>query len=642
MSERDFRPVSKANPCPACGKPDWCAWTKAGYLKCERTSVTPTGFTFIRARGEGAVFAPSDKSAPGTPQASATSTGEKSVYFDSLEAGRQHWRERMKRPEDACFTYEDEHGEPLALTLRFNKAGGKKSFLPVSRAPGGQWWDKALPKPWPLYRLSTLSDAETVLLVEGEGAADVAARCGFTATTNWGGAGKAEHADYTPLAGKTVYVIPDNDVAGSRHAKAAAQACRTAGAASVFWLDLTRRWPDFAHKGDLVDALALTEGDCEALASELRLLMDSAFKTPQTIDEKAPRGLRAVTRCLADVEPKEIDWLWDLRLAISKLSMIAGHPGLGKSFVTLDLAARVSTGAPWPTEKPGVTREPAGVVLVGAEDGIEDTICPRLIAAGADMTRIRAIEAVVDDEDKERSFSLTEHLEQLTEAIEACPDCRLVVIDPISAFLPNIDTHRDADVRSVFAPLAKLAEKHAVAILIVAHLNKGEGGAAITRVSGSMGFIAAVRAGWLITRDHEDKTRRLITQAKNNLAPDIDGLAYTLVGEGQDTRVEWEPDTVEIDADDALRWANAGPREPTKVESAAEWLMDYLAGGESVAVDELKRAAAQEGHAWGTVERAKSMARVRTEKGGFEGGWTWSIPVSEPSAEDAQPDTQPV
>jgi hypothetical protein len=198
------------------------------------------------------------------------------------------------------------------------------------------------------------------------------------------------------------------------------------------------------------------------------------------------------------------------------------------------------------------------VVLLSAEDGVADTIRPRLDAAGADVTRIVALEAIraVSGTGREsaRTFDLSRDLPALESAIRSVEGCRLVVIDPVTAYLGGVDSHKNAEIRGLLAPLGAIAERHRVAVVAVTHLNKSGGGPAIYRAMGSLAFAAAARAAWAVSKDKDDPRRRLLLPIKNNIAPDTGGLAYRIepLGVGGCPVVAWEPDAVNVSADDAL------------------------------------------------------------------------------------------
>lgn len=345
-------------------------------------------------------------------------------------------------------------------------------------------------------------------------------------------------------------------------------------------------------------------------------------------------GLRIDAVCLADVEPEPVRWLWPDRFALGKLSLIAGPPGLGKSFLTLDMSARVSRGDGWPCDGAG-RAEPAGVVLLSAEDDIQDTIVPRLIAAGADRSRILAMRAIYQPQlalvpgvEKPVPFSLLEHLPQLEELIRRAAPCRLVIVDPVSAFLAGTDTHNNAEVRSVLAPLAEMAARNRVAVVAVSHLNKGQG-SAMDRVIGSIAFTAAARTAYIVTKDEDDPARRLLLPVKNNLGIDLNGFAYRLAGEPT-PHIEWEPKPVVMSADEAVGMPghSRGP-DPEARQDAEAWLLDFLSAGPRTA-QEIFMAARAEGHTRVTVKRAKATAGIQSVKQDFDGPWVWMLPGSGP------------
>ena len=227
---------------------------------------------------------------------------------------------------------------------------------------------------------------------------------------------------------------------------------------------------------------------------------------------------------------------------------------MGKTMLTMDLAARVTTGAAWPDGADGCL---GSVLLATAEDGLADTLRPRLDAAGADVRRVSALEAVTrvsgDDPD---AFTCAD-ADLVERAIRGLGGCRLVVIDPVSAFYPpRTDTNSQSEIRGVLRPIASLAERTGCCVLLVSHLNKSQGGKSLYRVSGSLALIAAARCGWLVEFDKDDRARRLFLPSKNNLSPDRGGLAYGV--EGDPPRVVWEDGAVMVTADEAL---NSGSKQ---------------------------------------------------------------------------------
>ena len=336
---------------------------------------------------------------------------------------------------------------------------------------------------------------------------------------------------------------------------------------------------------------------------------------------------------LSDVAPQPVRWVWHRRVALGKLTIAAGHPGLGKSCVTLDVAARVTRGDGFP-DCPSATSKPGGVILLSAEDDLSDTVRPRLDAAGADVSRVLALTTArrFDPElgrDVFAPFDLAVHLPLLESGIDRVPNCRLIIIDPISAYLGAVDSHNNSQVRGLLAPLADLAARRGVAVVAVSHLNKG-GGDALSRVMGSVGFVAAARAVYAVVKDQADPSRRLFLPCKNNLGVDDSGLAYRLMPAGQDAvRVVWEDGAVTLPADDALAPAEhrRGP-EPEDRQEAQTWLADFLRSGPQAA-EECLTEGGRVGITRATLRRAKAAAGIVAEKQGFGGPWQWRLPASE-------------
>jgi putative DNA primase/helicase len=333
----------------------------------------------------------------------------------------------------------------------------------------------------------------------------------------------------------------------------------------------------------------------------------------------------AVVKFVNQVERQELEWLWPGRIPLGKLTLLAGDPGLGKSFVTLDMAARVSRGECWP-DLPLLKQTPAGVVLFNAEDDLADTIAPRLDRAGADDTRILAVEGVAIQE-KRRHFSLEVDLPRLEEVLRDHPETRLVIIDPIAAYCGKVDSHKNSDVRGLLAPLAELAARYRVAVVSVTHLSKSGGNKAVYRAMGSLAFAAAARAVWAVVKDTDDPQRRLFLPAKMNLAGDPSGLAYRIT----DGRVAWESGSVHLHADDAFAAeAAAAERKPMhrggERREAAEWLKEQLAEGPTAAT-EIIETGEQYGFSKRTLQRALTSIDGERRKESFEGAWMWYLPT---------------
>jgi hypothetical protein len=349
---------------------------------------------------------------------------------------------------------------------------------------------------------------------------------------------------------------------------------------------------------------------------------------------------RAVLVKVSSVKAEKVEWEWMHRLPRGKVTVMDGDPGLGKSTVTLDLIARRTRG--W--SMPGDERElpPTGAVILTAEDGIADTVRPRLEAAGADLDRVAVLTAVRDEKGRPRLPVIPEDVEAVREAVRKM-GARLLVVDPLMAFLAGrVDSHRDQDIRGALALLSDLAEREAVAAIIIRHLNKTMGGHPIYRGGGSIGIIGAARAGLLVAPDPKDETRRVLAVSKSNLGPIPPSLAYRLVQAGDVSKVEWVG-IAECTAKDLLV-IQADEGDTGGARGAAEaFLRELLAGG-PVSAKDARRQADEAGIAWRTLRRAQVALGVRaTRIGGLgaEGRWYWEMDSAH-DLSDAKTATDPL
>jgi AAA domain len=383
--------------------------------------------------------------------------------------------------------------------------------------------------------------------------------------------------------------------------------------------------------GDVVDWLRARHNATAVDLAELpRVPRPAAAR-----DENDGAWLRL--RCVSDIEARPVRWLWPGRIARGKVSLLAGHPGLGKSQVGASMAAIVTTAGLWPVDRTRCDR--GRVVIFSAEDDPEDTIRPRLEAAGADLTRCHVFETVEDrapnGTPRRRPFSLASDLPRLSAALAELPDVALVLIDPITAYLGDTDSHKNADVRAVLAALAEVAAKHSVAIVAVSHLRKSGAGDALLQVTGSLAFVAAARAAYVIAKDKDDPQRRLMLPIKNNLGEDQTGYAFSLesfrLPGGIDTsRVIWEAESVAVTADEALAPAQA-TQDGSATDEATDWLRERLARG-AMKVSDIDYEAKQAGIKPKPLRSARERLQIVPKKAAFAGGWEWALP----GAEDAQ------
>lgn len=324
---------------------------------------------------------------------------------------------------------------------------------------------------------------------------------------------------------------------------------------------------------------------------------------------------------LSAVSPSRIAWLWSHRIPLGAVTVIAGPGGVGKSCVTLDLIARVSTGRPMPGE-PG--REPAGAILVSCEDALDAVTVPRLIRAGADLSRVASV-TIVGSEGQERPPTITvadlAAVRRRAEEVGA----RIIVLDPFAALRPQgFDLNDYGDVRVLLSRLQReLAEPTGAAVVLVHHLAKGERSDAVSKVIGSVGITTGARSVLVVGR-HPDPSRdeRVVSLAKGNLAPaDTPSWTYALdVPPGEDhPAVRW-CETSSVTADELVAPRSA-PEERAALDQAIEYLNGALGDGAEVASKELLDDAPCSRRTLFTAKRQLGVVAVRRGD-----RWWWSMP----------------
>jgi hypothetical protein len=332
----------------------------------------------------------------------------------------------------------------------------------------------------------------------------------------------------------------------------------------------------------------------------------------------------------SEIEPETVKWLWPGRIPLGKLTLMVGSPGLGKSFLSLDIVARLSSGKTWPDGAANETRGQA--IVFSAEDDPADTLRPRLIAQDATEgnTLVAGLVRELDDngETRRRGFSLARDLPHLERLLDRHPGAKLIVIDPLVAYMPRTDAHRDAEVRSdVLGPLADLATRHGAAVIGIQHLNKNSNAQGLDRIGGSVAFPAAARAVWGITMDPDDPNRRLFVSAKNNLGPRVPGLAFRLAPSEQGTVcLQWIAGEVNKTLTDVFEAENEARQDGggRKLDRAKELWRELLADGPRE-LSEIEDAMRSSGISAATTKRARWELGVKTRKKGFAGGWVASL-----------------
>ena len=291
---------------------------------------------------------------------------------------------------------------------------------------------------------------------------------------------------------------------------------------------------------------------------------------------------------MSDVELTPVDWLWKPYLPFGKLSVLQGNPGEGKTYFAMHLAAACTNGKLMPNME---RLEPFNVIYQTAEDGLGDTVKPRLIEAGADLDRV----LVIDDSD----VQLTLSDERIEKAIIE-NNARLVIIDPIQAYLgADVDMNRANEVRPIFMRLGQVAQRTGCAILLIGHLNKAAGMQSLQRGLGSIDIAAAVRSVMFIGKLKHDPTMRILTHEKSSLAPPGVSLAFSLGDEGG---FRWVGE-YDITADEML--SGIEPQRETKTQQAKDLICTLLAGGKQALSEDIDKAALERGIPGRTVRDAK-------------------------------------
>ena len=291
---------------------------------------------------------------------------------------------------------------------------------------------------------------------------------------------------------------------------------------------------------------------------------------------------------MADVELTSVDWLWFPYIPFGKLTIIQGNPGEGKTYFAMRLAAACTNRKPLPGME---TLEPFNIIYQTAEDGLGDTVKPRLIEAAADLDRVLVI-----DEAK-RELTLSD--ERIEKAIIQ-NGARLIILDPIQAYMGDkADMNKANEVRPIFRRLAEVAERTGCAVILIGHLNKAAGGQSAYRGLGSIDFRAAARSVLLIGRVKREPNVRVIIHDKSSLAPEGKPVAFCLDPE---TGFEWIGE-YDITADELL--SGAGGNNATKTEQAEKLILDLLADGKEFASEDIEKAAADAGISARTVRAAK-------------------------------------
>ncbi len=430
-----------------------------------------------------------------------------------------------------------------------------------------------------------------------------------------------------------------------------------AAAIAKLWHKFSKRCED---KYDREDAQKRWDG-YEAPPGDERLTIGSLLRwasedsgTPIAEIVADPKSEKSTTRKLgltmsisdlSSITIEPVRWLWKGRIPESKLTIVGGDMGDGKSFVTLDIAARVSAGRDWPDG----SRCPQGrVLIVNTEDDLSDTVKPRLLEAGADEAWIKVYRCMTDIEtgDVER-LNLHRDLPAIEEQLIEFSDLRLVLIDPVLSFAGDRNVNEYHSMYAILGPLNELAARHNVSILGNCHTNKADTMSAKHRITGSTAILAAARCAWIVLRDpdHEDRRRRLFLPLKqNNSAGEDTGLAFRITSDDPEgvAHVEWSDEVIEETADEVLRRTAKvrieKGRDPESLD-AVRFLQEILKDG-PVDATRIETEAKEFGVSLKACKRHKKKLDIVVRRvGGFGAGgnWEWCLPDHLDQRSEAEP-----
>lgn len=431
-----------------------------------------------------------------------------------------------------------------------------------------------------LYRAEALAWARQrgaqIWIVEGERDANRLADLGLVSTTNCGGAGKFYPHYAEQIAGCPVTIISDNDAVGRQHARQVAEMCAPF-ASSVLTL-LPRYGKDVS---DLLD---------------LGWTLDALDPLPAT------EGLAAVSA--ANVVTRPVTWAWPGYIPFGAVCLFEGDPGDGKSIMSMDLAARWSSGAPLPD---GSRHDgPYRVLAVSAEDDLGSTVVPRLRSAGADLRRV---ELVTHGSDPSKPFTISTDMPALARHV-LDNDIKIILFDPLMAFVGDeTDSHNDHAVRRALFPLFALARDTGAAVITIRHLNKGQG-KAVYRGGGSIAFIGAARSAYTIGRDAEDPERRVMACVKMNIARQPASLAYSINDSTTGPILEWHGT---VDAD-AQRIVDGGHYNPDDADILQ--FLNTIVEKDPMTWKEIVKAGSEDGWSEAQLRRRRRRSRLVKITGG--------------------------
>jgi hypothetical protein len=363
-----------------------------------------------------------------------------------------------------------------------------------------------------------------------------------------------------------------------------------------------------------------------------------------------------------EIDPRAFQWLWEDRIPLNKFNLFIGLPGQGKSQVTIDMISRVTTGKDFPDGRKN-NLPPSNVVMLVAEDDLEDTVIPRLIAAGADRSRVKFVfmtRVAKNATKEERNITLGRDLKAVEEKLKEVPDVRLLVIDPVSSYLGDVDANKDKEIRPLLEYLQAFSKRTCITLVGIGHFNKNADQESIHRASGAGAWSQVPRSLWgfvpkpqdedAVNEEDSGEPQSLMLNAKltNASSRMKQGLVYeietawveTIDGQARTSRIKWLG-TAAVTFKEVMDSTKSshGPK-PVKTEAAMRWLKSYLENGPKPSGDKealeegtILGDGTRAGHAVDTLWKAKKRLGV-SASGNPRAGWTWSLPSAKSDAAD--------